>query len=343
MVTKIHHCMIDGASGVDLAQIQFSVSPEPKELAPPQPFRPRPAPKRAELLAEEARRQASMPFEIFSDFRQFVRNTNDLRDEVSTRINAMSRLLGAGMRADETPINGKVGPHRKVDWFSCRLADLKAIRKGLGCSINDVVLTVLTGAIRRYFLARGVNVDDIDFKVSTPVSVRTKEHEGQMGNQVSSWIIRLPIDRADPKTQLEEINEITEELKETNQAIGVQMMNQIQAWTPSVLLSLGAQAMSGPINMICTNVPGPQIPLYFHGAKILAIYPMVPLMEGQGLGVALTSYAGIMNIGFNADPDLLPDLDFFIEGMIESLKDVAQAAGVELGPVSSDPRKLLDH
>lgn len=342
MVTKIHHCMIDGASGVDLAQIQFSVSPETEELPPPQTFRPRPAPSRAELLADETRRQASIPFEIISDFRKFVRDTADLRDEVSTRVNALTRLFGAGMRADETPVNGKVGPHRHIDWFSCRLDDLKAIRKGFGCSINDVVLTVVTGGIRRYFTARGVDVDEIDFKVSTPVSVRRKEHEGQMGNHVSSWIIRLPIDKADPKSQLEEINEITEELKETNQAIGVQMMNQIQAWTPSVLLSLGAQAMSGPINMICTNVPGPQIPLYFHGARILAIYPMVPLMEGQGLGVALTSYAGIMNIGFNSDPDLVPDLDFFIEGMIQSLEDVAEAAGVELGPVSSDPRALME-
>ncbi|MFP6654349.1 MAG: WS/DGAT domain-containing protein, partial [Myxococcota bacterium] len=121
-----------------------------------------------------------------------------------------------------------------------------------------------------------------------------------------------------------------------NQAIGIQMITQIQEWTPSTLLSLGAQAMSGPINTIVTNVPGPQSPLYFHGARLRAIYPAVPLMEGMGLGIALTSYAGTMGIGFNADPDLIPNLESFIQRFEQSLKDVAAAAGTELGPISDD-------
>jgi len=159
---------------------------------------------------------------------------------------------------------------------------------------------------------------------------------GELGNDVSSWIIALPISLSDPKQQLEVIHTITEELKESNQAIGVQMMTQIQEWTPSTLLSLGAQSMSGPINTIVTNVPGPQIPLYFHGARLRAIYPAVPLMEGMGLGIALTSYAGTMGIGFNADPDIIPDLDLFIRRFEQSLREIAKAAGTPLGPISDD-------
>jgi hypothetical protein len=161
-----------------------------------------------------------------------------------------------------------------------------------------------------------------------------------MGNQVSSWIIPLPIDEPDPTTQLEEIHALTEELKTTNQAIGIQMMNQIQEWTPSTLLSLGAQAMSGPINTIVTNVPGPQVPLYFHGARLRAIYPAVPLMQGMGLGIALTSYAGSMGVGFNCDPDIVPDLDDFVARFVESMQQLAKAAQVEIGPISENIRDI---
>jgi WS/DGAT/MGAT family acyltransferase len=340
LITKIHHCMIDGSSGVDLANIQFSPSPEPRELSEQQPYRPRPAPTRTELLVDEARRQASIPLEIVQDFRRFVRNTEDLREDVEMRVSALRRLFGMGMSADSTPLNGRVGPHRRVEWISCSLADLKAMRKGLGCSINDVVLTIVTGAVRDYMIAHGVDVQELEFRVSTPVSVRKEEERGQMGNKVSSWIIPLPIAEADPKSQLEIIHDLTEELKETNQAIGVEMMNQVQEWTPSVLLSLGAQAMSGPINTIVTNVPGPQMPLYFHGARLRAIYPMVPLMEGMGLGIALTSYAGTMGIGLNTDPDIVPDVELFLARLEDSMKRVAEAARVEIGPISSDVREI---
>ena len=336
MITKIHHCMIDGASGVDLANIQFSTSSVPAELAPPEPFRPRPAPRRLELFLNESRRQAGIPGEIVRDFRRFVERTDDLREDVNTRINALTRLFGMGLKADDTPLNGRVGPHRNFEWVSCRLDDLKSMRKGLGCSINDIVLTVVTGAVREYLLAKGVDVNVIEFKVSTPVSVRKEKDRGELGNNVSSWIIALPISEADPKRQLETIHETTEYLKETNQAIGVQMMTQIQEWTPSTLLSLGAQSMSGPINTIVTNVPGPQVPLYFHGARLRAIYPAVPLMEGMGLGIALTSYAGTMGIGFNCDPDIVPDLDRFVLQFKEALEKVAAAANSEIGPVSDD-------
>lgn len=336
MITKIHHCMIDGSSGVDLANIQFSTSPEPQELPPIEPFRPRPAPRRLELVLDEARRTIGIPLEIVRDFRRFVDETDDLREDVAMRANALTKMFGMSATADETPLNGKLGPHRRFEWVSCLLDDLKAMRKGLGCSINDVVLTIVTGAVRDYLLAKGVDVEAVEFKVSTPVSVRKEEERGQMGNKVSSWVIPLPIDVADPRRQLELIHEITEELKETNQAIGIQMMNQIQEWTPSTLLSLGAQAMSGPINTIVTNVPGPQQPLYFHGARVRALYPVVPLMQGMGLGIALTSYAGTMGIGFNCDPDIVPDVDLFVDRFIDAFGRVAEAARIVPGPIGDD-------
>ena len=338
LITKMHHCMIDGASGVDLAYIMMSPTPEVPELEEPQAFIPRAAPSRLELFRDEARRQAGIPLQVVSDFRQFTADAEDLGEEVRTRAKAVVKMLGMGTSADETPMNGRVGPHRRFDWLQCRLDDLKAIRKAWSCTINDVVLTIVTGAVREHLLARGCDPAEISFRVSSPVSTRTEAERGTLGNKVSSWIVELPIDRADPHEQLDAIHEATRELKESRQALGVAMMMQVAEWTPSTLLSLGAQSMSGPINTIVTNVPGPQVPLYFHGARVRGIYPMVPLMEGMGLGIAVTSYAGTMNFGFNADPDIVDDLDAFAGRVRASLERVAAAAGVELRPVDAETR-----
>src|SRR5262249_12803947 len=259
----------------------------------------------------------------------------DLGEELRTRAKALINTLGMGTSADETPINGRLGPHRRFDWLSCQVDDLKAIRRAWGCTINDVVLTIVTGAIRAYLIARNVEPALIGVRVSSPVSVRTEEERGKLGNRVSSWIIPLPIGKASPREQLDAIHAQTRELKESRQALGVEMMMQVAEWTPSVLLSLGARAMSGPINTIVTNVPGPQIPLYFHGARVREIYPMVPLMDGMGLGIAVTSYAGTMHFGFNADPDIVPDLDRFTELMRRAIERVAEDAGVALSSAAN--------
>lgn len=129
-------------------------------------------------------------------------------------MNAVTKMLGMGMSADDTPLDGRLGPHRRFEWVSCLLDDLKAMRKGLGCSINDVVLTIVTGAVREYLLDKGISVKDVGFKFPTPVSVRKEEERGELGNKGSSWIFALPVAESDPRRQLEIIHEITEELKE---------------------------------------------------------------------------------------------------------------------------------
>src|SRR4029453_14233865 len=272
-------------------------------------------------------RQLGIPLQIVRDFRQFTADAEDLGQELVTRAKAVVNTLGMGTSADETPINGRVGPHRRFDWLTCQLDDLKAVRKAWGCTINDVVLTIVTGTIREYLVSRRIGPRQIRFRVAAPVSVRKEEERGTMGNKVSSWILPLPLGKTSPREQLDAIHALTSELKDSRQALGVEMMMQVAEWTPSVLLSLGARAMSGPINTIVTNVPGPRVPLYFHGARVREIYPMVPLMDGMGLGIAVTSYAGLMNFGFNADPDIVPDLDRFTGMMRSALERVAGDAG----------------
>jgi WS/DGAT/MGAT family acyltransferase len=340
VITKIHHCMIDGSSGVDIAQIMMSPTPD-RDLPEVPRYVPRPAPTRADLLRDEIRYRMAMPFKAMRGFRQFARETEDVRSEISRRARILVDMFGMGLSAAETPINGPLSPHRSFNWLSMQLDDVKAVRRALDCSVNDVVLTVVTSAVREFLLQRGANPGNIDFKISAPVSMRSEAEKGQLGNRVSSWILKLPIDEADPRRQLQRINETTQELKNSEQALGVEMMMAVAEWTPAGLLSLGAQAAGGPVNSIVTNVPGPQFPLYMQGAKLEAIYPQVPLLEGMGLGIALMSYNGKICWGFNANPDVVPDLPDFVKLVELCFQDLAKEAGVQLeaerATVASEP------
>jgi diacylglycerol O-acyltransferase len=331
VITKIHHCMIDGSSGVDIAQIMMSPSPD-RELPDVPRYVPRPAPTRADLVRDELTYRLAMPFKALRGFREFTRETEDVVSEVSKRARILWEMAGMGLTADDTPLNGPLGPHRSFNWLSMPLDQMKAVRRGLDCSLNDVVLTVVTGAVREFLIGRGANPAHIEFKISAPVSMRKEEERGELGNRVSSWVLKLPIDEADPTVQLQRIHETTQELKRSNQALGIEMMMAVAEWTPASLLSLGAQAAGGPVNSIVTNVPGPQFPLYMQGAKLKAIYPQVPLLEGMGLGIALMSYNGRICWGFNANPEVVPDLPDFVARIEEAFERVAATAGIDVKP-----------
>ncbi|HJO25029.1 MAG: wax ester/triacylglycerol synthase family O-acyltransferase [Myxococcota bacterium] len=329
---KVHHCMIDGVSGVDLSHILLSPSAEVPPASPLPEFIPRPAPTRVQLMRDETLRRLSMPTRVIEGI-QTLRKVPNLKEEVGIRVQALTHLAGMGTSTDATPLNGKVGPHRGFDWFDVPLEYLKAIRRASSCSINDVVLTTVTGAVREYLLHRGVDPQHLDFRVSAPVSTRSDEERGKLGNRVSSWIVPLPIEEDDPRRQLERITGQTRELKETRQALGVELMLGIAEWTPSSLLSLGAQAISGPVNTIVTNVPGPQIPLYMRGARLKSIYPQAPLLDGMGLAIGLISYDGKVSWGIISDPDLVPDADVFVEMLQASLARLGDVEAVTRGGV----------
>jgi WS/DGAT/MGAT family acyltransferase len=330
IITKIHHCMIDGSSGVDISQILMRTTPDRTIAEGPRYF-PRPEPTRRELLLDAARDRIGLPLRALRSFREFRREAGNLRDEIALRTRAIRDAIANQLsNASPTPINGALGPHRLFDWWSVPLADVKALRRALDCTVNDVVLTVVTGAFREFLARRGIRPDDLDFRVQAPVSVRTEAERGKLGNRVSAWLVRLPLDEADPQKQLERIYATTQELKRSHQALGVDMILSVVEMMPNALLSLGAQAASGTMNSIVTNVPGPQFPLYTLGAEMLAIYPQVPLLLDVGLGIALVSYNGRVCWGFNADLGLVPDLADFVVRIQNAFAQLAEAAEVKL-------------
>jgi WS/DGAT/MGAT family acyltransferase len=230
-----------------------------------------------------------------------------------------------------------VGPHRHFDWATMEIDEIKRIRRELGGSLNDLVLTIAAGAVRRFLQQRRVDPARLDFRVLAPVSVRTEEQSGKLGNRVSAWIVPLPVGEADPLEQLKTISRSTAELKSSKQAVGAEVLTQVAEWTPATLLSLGARNATRllPFNLVVTNVPGPQVPLYLLGARMEQIYPYVPLADNLGLGIALFSYDGTLAWGFNADYELVPDLDQFVQAIQASFQALREAAGV----ASAVPKK----
>jgi WS/DGAT/MGAT family acyltransferase len=344
VITKVHHCMMDGESGADLAYTLLSPNPD-YEPSDPATYIPRPSPTTWELFLDSLANRLAMPIQAVRDFRRFSRETADTGAEVWSRVKAMGEIVGWAMRpSSDTPFNGRLGPHRRFDWLTMPLRHVKQVSKRAECTVNDVVLASVTGAVRDFLIRRRVDPGTIDFRLSAPVSVRREKDRGRMGNHVSSWIVKLPIHETDPLRRLAALHEVTNELKRSRQALGVEMMMTVAEWTPSVLLSLGAQAASGPINMIVTNVPGPQFPLYSLGARLLEVYPQVPLLQNTGVGVALFSYDGKLCWGFNADYELMPDLRSFVRGIDRAFTALAGATGVQLtdapapaGKVPSEP------
>jgi WS/DGAT/MGAT family acyltransferase len=221
-----------------------------------------------------------------------------------------------------------VSPHRRFDWFTLEVEAVKAVRRALGGSLNDVALATVAGGVRRFLERRRVPVDGLDFRVMAPVSVRSENERGRLGNRVSAWIVPLPLAEPDPALRLRTIAARTAELKHDRQAVAAEVLTQAADWTPATLLALGARNATRqlPFNLVVTNVPGPQIPLYLFGSRMLESYPVVPLLDGLGLGIALFSYDGKLCWGFNADWDLLPDLDDFVNDVAESFAELREVA-----------------
>ncbi len=336
IITKIHHCMIDGMAGVDLSQILQSPDPNATAIGETPRFHPRPAPTRAELLTDAITWRLQTPLRALKGLRALRRETDDLRSELEARWRAIRALYGEGMeKVSETPINGENSPHRSFDYLRMPLADVKALRRALGATLNDTVLTIVTGAFREYLARRGCDPAQLDFRIQAPVSMRSEEETGSLGNRISAWTVPLPLDEPDPRRQLERIRATTQELKSSRQALAVETMMSVMEAVPTPLLSLASRQAQGTVNSIVTNVPGPQFPLYLLGAELLGMYPQVPLLLGVGIGIALISYKGSLCWGFNADAVKVPDLAAFVAAIRASAQRVAALCEVKLSDVAA--------
>jgi len=323
MISKVHHCMVDGLSSVDLLKVLLTLEPTQGGESPSQ-WTPRPAPSRGTLAIDALARYIHLPLDIARSLPQVWQDASDPDSGFRAGLNVVREILGTGLRVSDTPLNQRIGPHRRLDWLTMDLAEVKAIKNRLGGTLNDIVLATVAGAVRRFLQRRGVEVAALDFRVMAPVSVRTDQEHHTLGNRVSGWMVPLPLDESDPLRRLENIRTTTAHLKDSKQALGAAALTQVGEWTPSTLLALGARlaVTALPFNLIVTNVPGPQQSLYLLGAKMVDNFGFIPLTDSLCLGVVLFSYAGTLCWGFTGEWDRLPDLHDFVEDIDASFREL---------------------
>ncbi len=331
LISKTHHCMIDGVSGVDLMTVLFSISPEATHHDVPT-WNPRVNPSRSRLLFDEAARRVTQPLDLVTSGRRLIADPSGACASVSDAVAGVRQSLGAGFAAaSATPLNRPIGGHRRFDWVTFDLARVKQVKRALGGTVNDVVLATVAAAIGKFLELRGVSPrqqQEMDFRAFCPVSVRDPSERGTLGNRVSGMIASLPIGERDPSVRMARVRETTERLKSSKQALGAEVLAAVSEWTLPTLLTLAARlaTRSRAYNLIVTNVPGPQIPVYLLGARLLEAFPLVPLFSNQALGIALFSYDGKLCWGFNADWDLMPDLRDFVSAMHAAFEELVAAA-----------------
>jgi diacylglycerol O-acyltransferase / wax synthase len=332
IIAKIHHCMIDGVSGVDLTTILLNVVPS-SDIDPSPEWSPRPAPSPTQLAVAEAARLTGRIIDRLSHLSETVRDGVALTDRTKDKTAAALSSLRSGWltTSDRTPINPDIGPNRRFDWTDIPLEEVKEIKNRLGGSVNDVVLAITAGAVRRFLITeREFDVTDTEFRVMNPVSTRPRDQRGSMGNQVAMWLLDLPIQEPDIRARYELVKERTRNLKKTNQAVGAATLVELSSGTPITLLSLANRVVGSkmrPFNMTVTNIPGPQFPMYLLESEMIANYPMVPLWAQHGVGIALFSYNGRLLWGIHADYDTLPDSDRFLAAIHESFHELRDLPG----------------
>ena len=334
MLSKTHHSLVDGVTGVDIMTVLFDTSPDP--AAPPDPGRrwlPRPVPSSVQLLGEALVERATMPGELARTARALLRAPRQIAWGVVNAAAGVGAMAWAGMNpAPASPYNAAIGPHRRFTWVRTELADMKAIKNELGGTVNDVVLASIAGALGRHLRRRGQNTDGLELKALVPVSVRAEGHDGDLGNQVEAIMAPLPVWCQDPVARLDMVREAMKGLKDSGQAVGAQVLTELSGYAPPTVMAQASRLMNRQrlFNLVVTNVPGPQFSLYLMGRRAVDPFPMVPLAKNQGLAVAIMSYDGRMNFGLVGDYDILHDIDDLARDLYDSISELADAAGVEL-------------
>jgi len=285
VVGKSHHALVDGVSGVDITTVLFDLEPRAGPLDPPEQWIPEPEPSRAQLLAEALIERATSPREIVRGVRALARAPRQAISSVVDDLEAAGAFARSGLSAPPSPFNVEIGPYRRFAGVRARVDDLKQVKNELGGTINDVVLAAVTGALGRYLRGRGVETDGLELRAMVPISVRTAEEHGALGNRVSTMMAPLPVWCGDPIERLRAVSATMGDLKASRQAVGASVLTQLSDFAPPTIAGQAArlQPRQRFFNLVVTNIPGPQFPLYLLGRRLEEIFPMVPLARRQAI------------------------------------------------------------
>jgi diacylglycerol O-acyltransferase len=341
LLSKVHHSLVDGVSGADLMTVLFDMTPDaPPPPAPSESWQPRPLPSRNQILAEALIERSTEPAELVRTVRAAFRGPRQFARNSLEAVGGLGALARGTLRpAPASPYNGPIGPHRRFTWVRASLGDLKSVKNSLGGTVNDVVLATVTGALRRHLHSRGVPTQNLTLRAMVPVSVRSDLEQGALGNRVAAMMAPLPVWCENPAVRFDVVQDAMRNLKSSGQAVGAEVLTRIGGFAPPTIMAQATRigARQRAFNLVVTNVPGPQLPLYVESRELLDVFPMVPLAMNQRLGIALMSYNGAINFGLIGDYDSMPDLEDFAHHIAASLEELAETAGVTLTAVGIGP------
>ena len=345
-ITKVHHAAIDGVSGAELTVNLLDLTPEPAPVPPQEEeWKPDRVPSDLEMVG----------YALSSLARQPVAAAKAVRRTVEMGLNLRRRNRQPGITAPPAPfsaprtiLNRSITPHRVLAYSEVHLDQVKAIKDALGGTVNDVVMAICSGALRRY-LSEHNDLPDKPLVAMVPVSVRTEDEKGTMGNKVSSMFVALATDIDDPRKRYEAIMEGTSSAKDQEKAISASVLTD---WTEFAAPALAARAarlassmkvlerMTPIFNVTISNVPGPPFPLYSAGAQMKSMYPMGPIADGVGLNITVMSYMGTMFFGLMACPETVPDtwdLAAHMNEAVDELTKVAESVAAPAKPATVRP------
>lgn len=327
MIQKTHHALVDGISGVDVATVLLDFSPEVADY-PREEWIPAPAPNPIQLLVESLQQRATEPTEIIRSVRAAFRGPRRVLQRTAELATSFATYLRPETVAPKTSINQRVGLHRRFETVRTSLDDVKTTKNTLGGTVNDVVLAAVAGGLRQLLLSRGEDVTGVKLRAMVPVSVRDESERMKLGNRVSAMFASLPVGEEDALARLRVVQAATRELKDRKQAVGAEFLVAMTQYAPQTLLSLASRLAHRQrfANLVITNVPGPQQPLYVMGAEMLEAFPAVPLVGNTSICVAILSYNGALNLGLMGDRDTCPDLHVLAESIEKSFAELRQLA-----------------
>ncbi|HEX2129612.1 MAG TPA: wax ester/triacylglycerol synthase family O-acyltransferase [Solirubrobacterales bacterium] len=327
IIGKSHHCLVDGVSGVDITTVLYDAAPDAEPLPEPPAWTPAPEPSDAELLAEALVERATTPAEVTRGLRAVFRTPRQAARAAVDALEAAGTFARTGVGAPPSPFNVDIGPYRRFATVQADLGEFKRVKNSAGGTVNDVILAVVAGALGRYLRSRGHSTHDLELRAMVPISVRGELEQGALGNRVSSFMAPLPVWCEDPLERLARVREVMGDLKESKQAVGATLMTELADFAPPTIAGQAArlQARQRFFNLVVTNVPGPQFPLYLLGRELQCVFPMVPLAKRQALCFAIMSYNGQVNFGLTGDYDAMADLDLLGQDVRSAIDETVSA------------------
>jgi diacylglycerol O-acyltransferase / wax synthase len=330
ILTKTHHAMVDGISGVDIGTVLFDLERDAKLMQLEDDWVPQPEPGTAELVARGIADAVAAPIKLAERAVDGVRNPETTARKAVEALEGVGEIVSAfADPAPDIPLNEQIGPHRRYVWARSELAAFKQIKDALGGTVNDVVLAVVTGALRRWLHERGIRTEGLELRALVPVSVRGEDERGNLGNRIALMRGPLPVYIEDPVRRLRTVSDAMAGLKRSKQALGAEVISRFNDFAPPTILAQAARINFSTrlFNLIVTNVPGPQMPLYVLGRELEEVFPVAFLPQNHGLAVAIMSYNGKVGFGLLADYDSMADIEVVSNGLNESLAELEAAAG----------------